>query len=102
MSTASPTLRIQTFARGEACCFLLDDEPIAAFEGETIAAALWAVGIRSLRHSPQRKDPRGALCFMGSCQECKISVDGVLQEACRTRVRHGLQVHRIDHADPTR
>jgi predicted molibdopterin-dependent oxidoreductase YjgC len=86
-------------ARGTPCRFRFDGSEIEAFADETVAAALWAVGIRTLRHSPEAHQPRGALCFMGSCQECVVETDAGVIEACRLRVRPGLVVRKVGYAD---
>jgi D-hydroxyproline dehydrogenase subunit gamma len=72
--------------------FSFDGEMFTASEGETLAAALYAVGRRTLRVCRDDGNPRGAFCFMGVCQECVVSIDGRLTEACRTPVREGLVV----------
>ena len=64
--------------------FSYDCQPVPAFEGETIAAALAAGGIRALRHTPDGQR-RGLYCGMGACQECLVTVDGrASQRACMT------------------
>ena len=70
------------------------------FAGETVAAALLASGRRRLRGSPRAREPRGAFCLMGSCQECVIRIDGRLEPACLTEVRDGMAVECRGAADP--
>lgn len=77
--------------RGMPATFLFNEQPIEAFTGESVAAALLAAGVTTLRRSPNGH-PRGAFCFMGACQECVVQVDGRRVEACRLRVEHGLAV----------
>lgn len=79
----------------EALQFTFEGEPVAAFRGESIGAALWATGLRTLRHSPVLGLPRGMFCAMGSCQECVVLVDGVARTACNTPVRARLDVRRL-------
>ena len=79
-------------ARTRTVSFRFDGETLSASEGETLAAALYAQGRRTLRISRDDGGPRGAFCFMGVCQECVVSIDGRLTEACRTPVREGLVV----------
>ena len=71
----------------------VDGERMIAREGEMLAVALAVAGRLHLRDSPRDGAPRGAFCFAGMCQECTISVDGVLRQACLTRVRDGMRVH---------
>ena len=75
--------------------FSFDGETLTAFEGETLAAALYAQGRRTLRTNRDDGGPRGAFCFMGVCQECVVLIDGRQTEACRTLVRDGLVVERL-------
>jgi predicted molibdopterin-dependent oxidoreductase YjgC len=71
----------------------LDDLPIPALQGEPIAAALYAAGVRITRYSPRRKEPRGPFCMIGRCTECCMTVDGVQNvRTCRTPVREGMRV----------
>ncbi|WP_107988130.1 (2Fe-2S)-binding protein [Breoghania corrubedonensis] len=78
--------------RGGRVRFTFDGELVEAFCGESIAAAALASGIRILRSAPGSNDPRGTFCWMGSCQECVVVVDGVRRPACRTPVHEGLVV----------
>ncbi len=86
-------LRIQGFfRRGRAVRIEVDGEPIEAFEGESIAAALLASGRRALRHTPDGS-PRGVFCGMGVCFDCVVEVDGNPSvRSCITPVRAGMRV----------
>lgn len=101
MSMPSPDLRMGAARGGTRISFLFDGEPVMAYEGETVAMALWAAGIRALRTSPVRAEPRGVFCGMGACQECVVSIDGRRRESCMTIVRDGLHVHSIHRTPPT-
>lgn len=81
--------------RGEALRFRMDGEPVDAFAGESVAAALTAAGWRTLRTSPRDGAPRGAFCFMGSCQECLVWVGGRKLPACQVPVAPGLDVESL-------
>lgn len=70
----------------------VDGVRVEAHPGESVAAALFALGIRCLRRSPRRAEPRGAFCLMGSCQECVVLVDGRRTTACQEPVRSGMVV----------
>jgi hypothetical protein len=73
--------------------FTFDGLPIAAFEGEPIAVALLASGIRVFRTMPERGEARGGYCFVGRCTDCQVIVDGVPGvRACVTRVIPGMAV----------
>lgn len=70
----------------------VDGRAVTAIDGEALIGALHAAGIVALRVSPRDGTPRGAFCYMGSCQECRVRADGRLVLACRERVRAGLEV----------
>jgi sarcosine oxidase subunit alpha len=73
--------------------FRLDDQEYEAFEGETIAAALLAQGIRTLRYHEDTGTPRGFYCNIGHCFECRVTVDGIDgQRACLTPLKNGMDI----------
>ena len=79
-------------AAGRTLSFSYDGQTLTALEGETIAAALAANGIKTLRHSRDGQR-RGVYCGMGACQECLVTVDGrASQRACMTKVAAGQVV----------
>jgi len=80
--------------RGPPIRFSFDGREFEAHDGETVAAALLAAGVRVLRRGSEG-GARGVFCAMGACQECVVEVDGRRQEACRIAVREGLQVRMI-------
>ena len=82
--------------RGERVQITFDGEVVDAYEGETVAVALWAHGTRSVRKSTAHAAPRGIYCNMGICYECLVRVDGRAVRSCMTLVRDGL---RVEHAE---
>lgn len=89
--TAIPGLRMPG-TRLRPVQFRFDDAEIEAFEGESVAVALLAAGIRGFGRNPASGAKRGIFCAMGLCQECVVIVDGCAIEACRLPVRAGLDV----------
>lgn len=76
--------------------FTFDGTTYEGIEGEPVAAALLAHGVRTLRSSPSGR-PRAAYCFIGHCFECRVIIDGTRQaRACLEPVRAGLDVTRSD------
>ncbi len=87
--------------RGKQFIFTFNGAAIAAFEGETIAAALMGSGIRALRLTEREARPRGLFCNMGVCFDCLVEVDGrPNQRACQVPVTEGLQVKSQHPEDP--
>jgi predicted molibdopterin-dependent oxidoreductase YjgC len=79
--------------RGRQVTIYVDGEAVPAREGEPIAAALYASGIRTTRYSPRSGEPRGPFCMIGRCTECAMIVDGVPNvRTCLTPARDGMKV----------
>lgn len=90
------TLRIgNAVTRGPGISFFIDGQPVQAFEGESVAAALYASGRRTLRNSPRAELPRGVFCMMGSCQECLVWAGAKKLPSCQLRVTAGLVVETL-------
>jgi hypothetical protein len=65
---------------------------VEAEPGTSVLAALWNMGRRTTRSSVSGED-RGALCGMGTCHECQVTVDRVPhRRACLEIVREGMEV----------
>jgi len=90
----SADLRIaEGVERGPRVSFRCDGREVEAHEGESLAAALWASGLRADAGERTEGPPfRVLFCAMGVCQQCVVLVDGVRVEACRVPVRAGLDV----------
>ena len=79
--------------RGRRVTFRCDGRAIVGYEGESIAAALWAAGMRMETSESKHGPPyRVLFCAMGICQQCVVVVDGVRVEACRMLVSDGVDV----------
>ena len=86
-------LRIARVERGRALDFWVNRAEVLAYEGESIAAALFASGRRFTRWTARTGEPRGYFCGMGVCQDCLVTVDGLPNvRACVTPVRDGMRV----------
>jgi predicted molibdopterin-dependent oxidoreductase YjgC len=71
----------------------IDGHHIGVEAGTTVAAALVLAGLRATRTSVSG-EPRTALCGMGVCQECRVTIDGRAHVlACQTLCREGQIVH---------
>jgi len=85
--------------RGLPVVFTVDGMEVDAFEGESVAAALWASGRRELRRSPRADQPRGMFCLMGSCQECLVWVGARKLPSCQVPVSVGLAIETLAHRE---
>ena len=60
--------------------------------GTSVAAALLNAGTWDFRRSVHG-EPRAPLCGMGTCHECRVTIDGVAhRRACLVLVADGMQV----------
>ena len=72
----------------------VDGATIMVGSGMTLAAAMMMSGLAAMRRSPGG-DPRGVLCAMGSCHECRATVDGVRGvKTCMIEVKEGQKIER--------
>jgi len=69
---------------------------LEAREGETIAAALFANGVRTFGHHPRDGAPQGLFCANGQCAQCLVLADGRPAKACMTSIRPGMQVEPME------
>lgn len=79
--------------RSKPLTFYFEGKEIRAYEGDTIASALYASGVRVFARSFKYHRPRGLLCVSGSCPNCMMSVDGRPNiRACAEPARQGARV----------
>ncbi len=87
--------------RGAPITFDFEGRTLRAFEGEPVAVALHAAGIKVLGRSSKYHRPRGLFCLEGHCASCYLRIDGrPNRRACMTPVRAGLRCER-QNAFPT-
>ncbi len=73
--------------------FSFDGKQLEGYEGEPIAAALHANGVKVYRETPVRHQPRGFFCAIGKCSSCFMVVDGVSNvRTCATSLEEGMRV----------
>jgi sarcosine oxidase subunit alpha len=87
--------RIPKFPRGKPVTIQLEGDPVRAYEGESVAVALFASGVNVLSRSVKYHRPRTFFCLDGHCAACFMRVDGVPNlRSCREPVREGLACER--------
>lgn len=70
----------------------IDGQAVRVPAFTTVAAALVVHGTLTTRRSVTG-EPRGALCGMGVCQECRVTIDARAHVlACQTLCRDGLVI----------
>ncbi len=69
-----------------------EEQQIQAQEGDTVAAALVAIGVIQFRET-SNDQKRGPYCMIGNCYECLVEIDGQANlQACQYRVRDNMKV----------
>ena len=72
----------------------VNGEKIEAYEGEMIASALMAAGIKTFRYSFKKHEPRGIFCAIGRCTDCVMEVNGHPNvRTCVTPVENGMIIN---------
>jgi sarcosine oxidase subunit alpha len=83
------------FDRGAKATFYFEGKAVEAYQNETVAAALYAKGLRIFSRSMKYHRPRGFFCAIGRCSACMMTVDAVPNvRTCMVRVKDGMRVSR--------
>jgi sarcosine oxidase subunit alpha len=81
--------------------FTYNGRSISAFEGQSVAGALYAAGVRIFSRSFKYHRPRGLLCCQSACPNCLMNVDGRPNvRICGEPAQNGMQV-RHQNARPS-
>ncbi|MEO0101709.1 MAG: FAD-dependent oxidoreductase [candidate division WOR-3 bacterium] len=84
---------ILSFPEGKRVRFYFEGKELEGFEGEPIACALIANGIKVFRWKKGR--PRGFFCAVGKCSSCLMTVDGKPNVmVCMERLKEGMRIER--------
>ena len=86
---------ILNFEKKKEISFIFEGNPVIGYEGDTIASALHALGVKTLSFSIKDKRPRGFYCAIGNCASCHMIVNGVPNvRTCITPLTEGIRVER--------
>lgn len=70
----------------------IDRRRVEVPAGSTVAAAILASGLNLTRRSVTGQ-PRGPVCGMGICYECRVTIDGLAHRlGCQTLCREGMEI----------
>lgn len=83
---------ILTIPTKKVISFSWQGNKLPALEGETIASALFANGIKVFGHHHKDKSPLGIFCANGQCSQCMVIADGLPVKACMETVVDGMQI----------
>jgi sarcosine oxidase subunit alpha len=71
---------------------VVDGREASVAAGITVAAAILGMGVAAFRRSVTGEG-RAPLCGMGTCHECRLTIDGVAhRRSCLVIVSDGLRV----------
>lgn len=80
----------------ETITFTWKGQEISALQGETIASALFANGIRVFGRHHKDGAPQGIFCANGQCAQCMVIADGLPLKSCTELVQPGMRVEPAD------
>lgn len=76
----------------EALEIKVNGSPLTVQSGTTVAAAVLRAGVAAFRRSVAG-EPRGPLCGMGICYECRVTIDGVPHvKSCQVLCEAGMEI----------
>jgi D-hydroxyproline dehydrogenase subunit gamma len=76
----------------ETVTLLVDGDSVTMPAGSMVSAAVLKTGKYSFRRSATG-EPRGPLCGMGICFECRVTIDGEQHcRSCQTICTNGMDV----------
>ena len=76
----------------ESVTLLVDGTAVQMPAGSMVSAAILKTGTFAFRRSVTG-EPRGPLCGMGICFECRVTIDGEAHcRSCQTVCRDGMDV----------
>lgn len=92
---------IEEYYKGPLVHFRYDGKDAEGYAGESVAAALRAMGVRIHRYTTKEHRPRGVFCAIGRCTDCVMVVNGIpnvrtcitpLEEGMIVQTQYGLEV----------
>jgi len=75
--------------------FYFRDQELKAREGETIASALFANGIRIFSYHHKDGAPQGIFCANGQCAQCLVLADGFPVKSCMELIKPGMRIEPV-------
>lgn len=86
--------------RGRPLNVVINDQPVEAYAGETVAAVLFTSGHVNLGFTENTAISGGVYCGMGVCFSCLVTVNGIPHtRACITPVAEGMAIETGRHRD---
>lgn len=76
--------------------FYWNDLELTAREGETIASALFANGIRIFNYHQKDGAPQGIFCANGQCAQCLVLADNFPVKSCMELIKPGMRIQPVN------
>ncbi len=76
--------------------FTFNGRKLYGKKGDTIAAALFANGIKIFGHHPKDGSPQGIFCANGQCDQCRVRVNGQVVKSCMVLLEEGMEIESLD------
>jgi sarcosine oxidase subunit alpha len=76
--------------------FFWNGKILQAKQGETIASALFANGVRTFGFHPKDHSAQGIYCANGQCAQCLVIKDGLPVKACMELVKPGCFIEAVN------
>ncbi len=76
--------------------FYFNGKKLYGKEGDTIAAALFANGIKIFGHHPKDNSPQGIFCANGQCDQCRVIANGKVVKSCMVLLEDGMDIRSLD------
>ncbi len=91
-----PILVVEDESTATSFTFTWEGQPMRGHEGETIASALFANGVRIFGHHHKDGAPQGIFCANGQCAQCAVIADGLPVKSCMALVQPGMAVEPLE------
>ncbi len=75
--------------------FYFQGQELKAREGETIASALFANGVRIFSYHHKDGAPQGIFCANGQCAQCLVLADGFPVKSCMELIKPGMKIEPV-------
>jgi NADPH-dependent 2,4-dienoyl-CoA reductase/sulfur reductase-like enzyme/Fe-S-cluster-containing hydrogenase component 2 len=76
--------------------FTWNGDKLTGYEGEMIASALFAAGIRIFGHHHKDNSPQGIFCANGQCSQCLVMANGQPVKACMAPLENRMTVKSVE------
>jgi len=88
---------IVTISPKKQVTFYFNEQIFTGLDGDTIAAALWANRVTTLRHTEKNNMGRSLFCGIGNCFDCRVYIKNQgMVRACNVPIVEGLEVFSTD------